>query len=233
MNHFLHTYSQSTKPFTVIQVGANDGITHDPIHKYIKRDKWQGVTLEPQPDVYNQYLKKIYHNNEGLETLCAAIGEKDGYQKLYKVAFSKMRWATGLASFERQNLQKAFENGYVKLNCDKYGVEYPSSTEKHITEVSIKVISPATLLNQYNIENIDLLQIDTEGYDFEVIKLFEIQNTQPKVIIFENAHLSANHSQECHGLLLKNKYAIKQFGANTVAMKKPLVPFEKVFQNNY
>jgi len=138
LNHFLHTYSQSTKPFTVIQVGANDGITHDPIHKYIKRDKWQGVTLEPQPDVYNQYLKKIYHNNEGLETLCAAIGEKDGYQKLYKVAFSKMRWATGLASFERQNLQKAFENGYVKLNCDKYGVEYPSSTEKHITEVSIK-----------------------------------------------------------------------------------------------
>lgn len=47
LNDFLNQYSLSQPDFTVIQVGANDGITHDPIHKFIKRDQWRGVFLEP------------------------------------------------------------------------------------------------------------------------------------------------------------------------------------------
>ena len=43
LSDFLSQYSKS-KPgnFTVVQIGANDGITHDPIHKFIKRDDWKG-----------------------------------------------------------------------------------------------------------------------------------------------------------------------------------------------
>ena len=61
LNDFLNQYSLSKQDsFTVIQAGANDGITHDPIHKFIKRDHWKGVLLEPQAYVFNKSLTKIY-----------------------------------------------------------------------------------------------------------------------------------------------------------------------------
>jgi hypothetical protein len=66
------------------------------------------VLSEPQPYVYEYYLKKIYQKNKGIQTLCTAIDEKDGKHPLYKIGFSDMRWATDLASFRKENVEKAF-----------------------------------------------------------------------------------------------------------------------------
>jgi hypothetical protein len=42
--------------FTFIQVGAFDGITTDPLHKYITRYGWRGILMEPQPRAVNDRL---------------------------------------------------------------------------------------------------------------------------------------------------------------------------------
>lgn len=41
-----------------IQIGANDGITDDPIRKYILNHNWKGVLVEPNASVFES-LKKI------------------------------------------------------------------------------------------------------------------------------------------------------------------------------
>ena len=38
--------------FFFIQVGANDGISHDPLRAYIERYHWRGILVEPQPRVF-------------------------------------------------------------------------------------------------------------------------------------------------------------------------------------
>ena len=231
LNAFISEYSLSKRNFlNVIQIGANDGITHDPIHKFIKRDNWKGVLLEPQFYVYDRYLKVIYQKNKGIHTLCAALGEKDDKQYLYKIGFSNMRWATGLASFVRENVEKALSSAYVQAQCARYNIEIPPLSEQ-ITSEEVIIISPQTLLNQYNILTIDFLQIDVEGYDYEVIKIFNIHESQPKVIVFEHTHLSEQDRQSCSEHLKENNYAIRRFGANTLAMLKPLSSFSKYFAN--
>lgn len=228
---FFDAYSKSIPGgLQVVQIGANDGITHDPIHKFIKRDKWKGVLLEPQPFVHDTYLRPIYARNTGIHTLCAAVGPADSSQKLYKIGFSTMRWATGLASFDEENVQKAFENGLVDQQCQKYGITIPEAMEERIQSEDVQVISPETLLKTYGIEQIDLLQIDCEGYDFEVIKLFNIDKTQPKVIVFENSHIGDEGNNECDVLLLSNGYRYKNMGPNTLAMKAPLGEFASWFE---
>jgi len=204
LNDFLNQYSLSQPDFTVIQVGANDGITHDPIHKFIKRDQWRGVFLEPQPDIYKKYLHRIYQNSQGIKTIFAAIGHEDGYQTLYKIGFCDMRWATGLASFNLHNLKKAFKKGYVKANCNKHNITMPADPEAQITTKEIRIISPKTLMKGQQINKINLLQIDTEGYDYEVIKLFNIEKSQPKVIIYENEHLTTEQKKLCTQILTEN-----------------------------
>lgn len=227
---FFDAYSKSIpNGLQVVQIGANDGITHDPIHKFIKRDNWKGILLEPQPFVHDTYLKPIYAKNPGIHTLCAAVGEKDASQKLYKIGFSTMRWATGLASFDKENVLKAFENGLVHVQSEKYRIEIPKKEEDWIESEDVQVISPETLLKTYQIDSIDLLQIDCEGYDFEVIKLFNIAKTQPKVIVFENSHIGKEGSTECDVLLATNGYRYKNMGPNTLAMKEPLGDFAHWF----
>jgi FkbM family methyltransferase len=228
---FLSQYSQSKEGnFFVIQVGANDGITHDPIHKFIKRDRWKGVLLEPQPDVFRESLSKIYKNHPGLTPLCAAIGNEDGSQKLYKIGFSTMRWATGLASFSKEKIEKLFEDGIVQKNCEKNGLEIPSDPAKQITYEEVQVISPETLLKTYAINKIDLLQVDAEGFDLEVIRMFDVKKNKPNAIIFENENLNPEDLEECYQLLRSEKYNLKEFGRDTLAVKKEISQFDHFFE---
>ena len=230
LSDFLSQYSKS-KPgnFTVVQIGANDGITHDPIHKFIKRDDWKGVLLEPQPDVFHEFLTKIYAKNKGIHPLCAAIGEKDGSQPIYKVGFSSMRWATGLASFSKEKIEQAFEDGIVASNCKRFGIEIPADQSQWISQEEVQVIAPATLIQTYGLDHIDLLQIDAEGYDLEVIRIFDIPKTRPQAIIFENVGLNAADYAACLQLLEEQNYQLKKFGPNTLALQKPLGQFASFF----
>lgn len=229
LSGFLNAYSLSKKEFTVIQIGANDGITHDPIHKFIKRDNWKGVLLEPQSGVFHQFLKKIYAKNKGIVTLCAAIGEEDGFLPIYKIAFSDMRWATGLTSFSKEKIEDAFQNGIVEINCSKFGIEIPQDKSKWISEENVEVISPKTLLKKFGIGKIDLLQIDAEGYDLEVIRIFDIENTNPEAIIFENVGLEEADYQTYLKKLRDAGYNTRKFGPNTLALKKENIQFQKYF----
>ena len=223
LSFLISEYSNKNKNFTVIQVGANDGITHDPIHKFIKRDNWKGVLLEPQKHLFPG-LSKLYRKNKGITTFNAAIGYEDGTTQIYKIAFSDARWATGLATFNKQVLQDAFISGYVKRNADKENIKIPDDPEQQIVAEEIRVISPATLLKTYNIGHINLLQIDTEGFDFEVIKMFLKTDISPGMIIFENTHLSDNDLTECQNILESNRYKLEKYGRNTAALRNSTSP---------
>lgn len=231
LSEFLSAYSLSKiGDFTVIQIGANDGISNDPIHKFIKRDTWKGVLLEPQNFVFTEFTQKIYSKNAGINVLNAAIGGEDGMLPMYKIGFSTTRWATGLSSFSKNQVLKAFDNGIVAYNCKKYGETIPTDKSKWINEEEVRVISPESLIREFNIKIIDLLQIDAEGFDLEVIRIFDLNKHQPKVVIFENAGLSENDYLSALKILSEAGYTTKRFGDNNLAMKQPIFEFEKFFQ---
>ena len=68
-------------------------------------------------------LSKVYAKNKGIYTLCAALSPQNGTQKLYKIGFCNMRWATGLASFQKENVEKTFTSGMVQKQCRKFRSE--------------------------------------------------------------------------------------------------------------
>lgn len=231
LSEFLNAFSLSKKgDFTVIQIGANDGINNDPIHKFIKRDNWKGVLLEPQNFVFTEFTQKIYSKNTGVNVLNAAIGAEDGTLPMYKIGFSSTRWATGLSSFSKDQVLKAYDNGIVAYNCKKYGETIPTDKTKWISQEEVKVISPESLIRIFNIQKFDLLQIDAEGFDLEVIRIFDLNKYQPKVVVFENAGLSKEDYLTALTILKDAGYTTKRFGDNNLAMKQPVNGFEKFFQ---
>lgn len=227
VEHFFDRMSKAQKVF-VFQVGANDGITHDPIHKFIKRDNWSGILLEPQPFVYEHRLKPIYRKNKGITCVNAAIGYEDGKAALHQIAFTNARWASGLASFDRKNLEKLFDDGTVVKRAKRIGMKVPVDKSMHIKSEIIDTYSPSSLIRKHHIKNIDLLMIDAEGFDFEVIKMFDMSLLKPKAIVFEKGHLSESDQSACEQLLTNEGYSFKNIGANTVAWQ----PEFDVFMEN-
>ena len=142
---------------SLIQIGANDGVSHDHLHKIIKKFRLQSLLLEPIKkyflDLQNNYAA---YDNVKLENSALSINNEIFF--LYKVNpehFDKYgTLSSGISSFNKEHLLK-------------HGIK-----KKHIVQEKVNQISFDELLNKYNFKSFDLLLIDTEGYDCNIVNNF-------------------------------------------------------------
>jgi len=212
-----HKINKRKKSFRFIQIGGNDGKINDPIYQFVTKYNWTGIIVEPQTEVFNNNLKKTYGNYKNLVLENVAISNKTGVQKLYKLAVSNARWATGLASFNKENLTHHIDIGYVDECAKKDGITLPDNIEDYYTYENVNCITIEDLISKHNFSKIDLLQIDTEGYDYEIIKTINFNKIKPKVISFESKHLSKVDLDECKSLFKNNGYQFLFFGNDSIA----------------
>ena len=75
VENWLDHYSRKNrKQVNFIQIGASDGLRWDPFRRFIIRDKWNGVFVEPLPNVFS-ILKDNYSylTNQKFEFVNAVI----------------------------------------------------------------------------------------------------------------------------------------------------------------
>jgi FkbM family methyltransferase len=186
--------------FFVIQVGANDGEENDPINQMIRRYNWRGILLEPQPDVFRSLVKN-YNGYDHLIFENAALASSDG-----ELPFFTIPGQTGLGSFDKAVLHRS---GFK---------------DSAIVKGKVAAITASTLLKKHHVERVDLLQVDTEGFDFEVIKMILSANIRPKIINYEHLHLSNVDRAACVDMLGSLGYKMLQAGPlriDTVAFYTP------------
>nr|WP_295874833.1 FkbM family methyltransferase [uncultured Chitinophaga sp.] len=190
-----------------IQIGSNDGITLDPIHQFIKKYAWRGILVEPVHYLFEK-LQKTYEAQEGLCFENIAIDEKDGERRLYQLKENDDPevpfWYNLLASFKEDVLYK-----------HKEGIP---GFDKYVFAEDVKCMSFRSLLDKHQVERIDLLHIDTEGYDYEIIKQVPFGELKPTMILFEHVHLSEDDFTACKQLLTDNHYTLTHFETDTLAV---------------
>ncbi len=86
------------------------------------------------------------------------------------------------------------------------------SKELHrwIKAIEISVLTFQTLLQRCNVKKVDLLLIDTEGYDYIILKQINFSDVKPKVVIFEKKHLSLDDSRHARILMGNNGYQVSE-----------------------
>ncbi|MGY6521613.1 MAG: FkbM family methyltransferase [Mongoliitalea sp.] len=220
LSEFLDQYSRKNAPITFIQIGANDGFIYDPLQKFIKRDYWKGIMLEPQPEVYEQWLTKIHHKRPEIVTINAALAPQSGQMELFIISFSKERWATGLSSFDRSVLERKVEDGTILKKAKKAGIEPPTDKRDWITSRKIQAITADQLIAKLEGASVDLLAIDTEGYDYEILKMMDLNHLSPDVIVYEDEHFDPTTRGACRRYLEDHGYQTHQVGRDAYAVKK-------------
>ena len=56
-----------------------------------------------------------------------------------------------------------------------------------MVEEEVRCLSVATLLARHSIVRLDLLVIDTEGWDWRILRQFDLARLQPKLLLYETA----------------------------------------------
>lgn len=221
-DELARTYADAFDNIFFIQVGANDGKIGDPLFDLINEFGWRGVLVEPQKHVYE---KSLLTNYQGHDNLCfenVAIGEEDGQRELFKLSFSQERWATGLASFHRSHLERHIAEGYIERMIGTERDRLPANQSEYITSEIVTTVTFDTLLDKYQIKRLDLLQIDTEGYDYTLLQLFDFNRLRPAIIQFETHVMTDEQQNYSRDLLDHYGYLTFVDYINTVACQRKL-----------
>lgn len=202
--------------FYFVQIGANDGKSGDFLNKYITKYNLQGTLVEPQPDVFSR-LKNNYSNQKGLSFVNAAIGDGAEDMTFYTVKkdlHTEENYfdVTAISSFDRETFRKTV----MKRVPDR--IEYISDDiEDYVEEIQIKTVSLPELIKENDINHIDYLNIDCEGYDHQIIKMIDFDVIKPQIINFESKWLDDVDRQSVESLLERNGYTIFRHGNDTCA----------------
>jgi FkbM family methyltransferase len=157
--------------FFFLQIGANDGVSHDPIHAFVTANRLAGIVVEPLPDVF-ELLCETYRHHPQVRKLNCAIHEELEHVTLYRPDPERVGHMSGIASLNRGRHELTSERSGIQAD-DIIGVEVPA-------------ISLSKLLEQERIDHLDLLQIDTEGYDMQIVAGLDLSVLRPSIIRFEH-----------------------------------------------
>ena len=176
-----------------IEVGANDGIDHDPIHEHVIRHGWSGVCVEPLPEPYAK-LQQTYAGVPGVRCLQAAISDVVGEATMHVGDNTKL----------------------ASLVPDRNALTRQSAT----STFTVPTTTFTDVLGAAGNPRVDVLQIDTEGYDWHVLRTFDLATHGPVVINMEFYCLPLSERISTFALLRQHGYAYRFDGMDLLAVRR-------------
>ncbi len=174
--HAIDLYAKNKDSVFFIQIGANEGSTEDPLYRHIRLKNWKGILVEPQKDVFDQLVSN-HQSNSNLIFENVAISSQEEVKKFYFIEPSPdvPVWVSKLSSFDKKITSEVVE---------KFPQAKVVSADMHCTTVK-------SMVKKHNIKKVDLILIDTEGFDYEILKTIDLKTLKPEMVVLEHRHLSA------------------------------------------
>jgi len=180
--------------FSFLQVGANDGKSFDYLYDFVINRDISGIVIEPIKEYYNE-LCENYKSHKNILTINKAIHKTAKHVSIYKinnqVAHLYPDWVKGMASFNISHLTK---HEFIK--------------KEDIIEEEVIAAPLMNIIEENNISSFDYFQSDTEGYDYEIIMMFDFSKFHPKLVKAEVVNLTEEQKHAIEALLTQHKYYV-------------------------
>lgn len=200
----------SDDALTLVQIGANDGATNDPVGKLIHGNPERftaALLIEPQGPAFAR-LAARYADVPQVTCLQAAIDREAGERSLFTLdreAASERLGRTvsdGVASFDRDHLV------WILRTYDPAISEPEMAGLIQTTQVPVMPVGRA-LETAGITPPPTIVLIDTEGYDGAIIHMMAEAGIWPRLIQYEHKHLDAPERRTVARLLLQNGYRLR------------------------
>ncbi len=177
-----------------IQVGANDGVRDDNFRESIEEFSLSGLMIEPQPGAFARLSSK-YVDNPRIKTVNCAISRQTGHVKMY-VFEDAVEGSIQLDVFSSLDIEVIRRQ---KLAC---------RIRSAITSIDVDALTFDQVSRLHGIEDVDILIVDTEGYDFEVIKMVDFSKMRPTLIQIEHQNLPPSETKKAIDFLVEKGYKV-------------------------
>jgi len=174
-----------------VQIGAFNGCDNEEygLRNKLIEESHTAFLIEPIKNFFNEIKNNYQSSKSNITTINCAVSDKE------ELKIIETRGQD--TSFARQ-----------------FNANYPPD---NIETVLCKPLT--SILSEFKIQNIDVLVIDTEGYEYKILNsFFEKPNANIKIIRYEFWWLSEYQKIELDSLLERNGYDIFQ-DANSYADK--------------
>jgi hypothetical protein len=95
--------------------------------------------------------------------------------------------------------------------------------EQFIETVEVSAMTLESLLKKHSIQHVNLLQIDAEGFDYEILQMAFQIDLLPDIINFEYTHFLPETIVECGNVLSSKGYSYLKVGRDMVAVQQSLI----------
>jgi FkbM family methyltransferase len=210
--------ARNPTPFFV-QVGGYDGVSFDPLRPHVVEHDLSGLIVEPIPQYFDK-LSALYAGSQRVKPVNCAVAEEDGERTIWRFNPEAVERGLlpphfgGISSFLMEDLLA--DTGV--LGRSSPNAETTLALRQLVQAVPVQARTLDTLLAEHGVERVDILQIDTEGYDLNVLRLFDFARFRPSVVHYEHQHLNAQDRAIAETLLRDHGYRIRPQDYDTLAV---------------
>jgi FkbM family methyltransferase len=202
----------------LIDIGAHKGESIELFSKNFIIKKI--ISFEASPINY-KYLKKIIEKNEKVYSDTEIVLENTALGAEDKIVQFKQFDESSSSTIKEIDE----ESNYYKR---KFRLINFTNNKKVYQKLKIKISKLKDYIEKYNIEKIDFMKIDTEGYEFEILSGLENKIELVNIIMFEHHYDSMIKKgytfESINKLLIKNNFK---------KIYKSRMPFRKTFEYIY
>src|SRR5262249_30574421 len=167
---------------------------------------WRLCAVEPMVVPF-QRLQRNYDGFSNVTCLRCAVGHVDGEMNLYTLGMPRTDSLDDhLASFSLDVIRRHWRS--------------IPDLDKRIKIEAVPCLTFASVIARSSLNRIDMLQIDTEGYDYEILKMVFAAGYRPPLLAFEWQHLSAREMEECKSDLLTRGYSWLLSKSDVIAVRE-------------
>ncbi len=207
IGRIIYEFGRLRSDAFIVQIGAHDGTAIDPLREELLRRRWAGILVEPVPYVFDR-LRTNYGRNSRLILENAAIADADGTRAFFHLPQttdgSLWKWYDALGSFRRDVVAR-----HADLIPD---------IDDRIVTTQVPCLTFDSLLSKHGVTRVDVLQMDTEGYDLELLRMFDLPRWHPALLMFEHLHLTDAERNEARALLDEHGYVRLADNMDTLGM---------------
>jgi len=183
--------------FSVIQLGAFVGDTdNDPLFEKLRKRLQEAngklIVVEPVKEFYDQLVKN-YEGIPGVAFENVAISDRSGPASFYRlgvdpVAHGYPAWLSQLSSLKEERMTKLWDQFEKDQNFKSFYLQ-------HRIKETVQCMTFSELVSRHNLASLDLLQMDVEGYEFEILRTIDFGEFPVRFVNYERVLLHQTKSQ--------------------------------------
>ena len=206
----LRAFGEAYPDAFFVEIGANDGAQYDHLREQIAQRSWRGIMVEPVPYVFAR-LRENYGDRAGITLENAAVADSNGTMPFFHLAQAERDeraglpdWYDALGSFSRESVMS-------------HAPQIPD-IERRLVTIDVPTITFDSLLAKHGADEVDLVLVDTEGYDFEVLKGIDLARHNPRLVVYEHFNFDQAEREACRDHMRGQGYELLEEGMDTFCL---------------